>query len=124
MGLDRISPTCSDALAGQQHDSGQAHAKNGTLAEVEHGERGGGFQRGRLVGLQEAVVALGFVLLVVEVLQPGNGVGRWERGHGGGNGKVGKKTATREEKKNESNTKINLEGGFKVEIARRAGRVR
>lgn len=69
------SPTCSDALAGQQHDSGQAHTEDGTLAKVEHGERGGGFQRGRLVGLQEAVVALGFVLLVVEVLQPRGGGG-------------------------------------------------
>lgn len=67
------SPTCSDALAGQQHDSGQAHTEDGALAKVEHGERGGGFQRGRLVGLQVAVVALGFVLLVVEVLQPRGG---------------------------------------------------
>lgn len=37
------SPTCCDALAGQQHDPGQAHTKDGALAKVEHGERGGGF---------------------------------------------------------------------------------
>lgn len=35
--------TCSNALAGQQHDARQANTEDGTLAKVEQGERGRSF---------------------------------------------------------------------------------
>lgn len=60
--------TCHDALAGHQHDRGEAHAEDGALSEVEHGQGGRGLERGRLVHLQVTVVPLRLVLLVVEVL--------------------------------------------------------
>lgn len=62
--------TCRNAFAGQHHDAGEADTEDGTLAEVEHGERVRGLQRGRLVDLQVSVVLFRFILLVVEVLQP------------------------------------------------------
>lgn len=37
------SPTCSNALASQQHDPSEAHTEDGALAKVEHGQRGRGF---------------------------------------------------------------------------------
>lgn len=60
--------TCCDALTGQQHDARETDTEDGTLAKVEQGERGCGFQRGQLVGLQVPVILFCFIFLIVEVL--------------------------------------------------------
>lgn len=57
-----------DSLGGHVHHSGEGSGEDEVLTGIEICERGGNFDAGSLVVLQRRVVAVGFVRLIVEIL--------------------------------------------------------
>ena len=57
-----------DAVAGEDHDGGEAGAEDGVLAEVERRQARRRLDGGQLVGAQRLLIASHLVLVVVEVL--------------------------------------------------------